>query len=181
MPGGKRTGAAAPSNYAREGGLWLLSTGRVSGLVAMTTRLAQPLGLPLVLLEEVFGRLATETDERQRIRKHLGWRPCDDDARTRLTTWLTQRATDDLLPSALVARAEDLLRSWPMVLPAWSTLEALGVSVTARLQDEVYTRMVTGCRRSCSGPWMTCWRSRLGDGARPYFSSRNTHPKPVMP
>lgn len=112
--------------------------------VAITNHLAQQLGLPLVLLEEVPSRLATETEQLQRIREYLGWRPFDDDARTRLTTWLTQHVTDDLLPSALVARAEEILRSWQIVLPAWSTLEALVVSVTARLQDDVYTRIVTG-------------------------------------
>jgi uncharacterized protein DUF4158 len=87
----------------------------------MTTHLAQPLGLPLVLLKKVPTRLATGTKQLQRMRKHLGWRPFDEEARTRLTTWLTQRPTDDLLPSALVAGAEDLLRSWPMVIPAWVT------------------------------------------------------------
>jgi TnpA family transposase len=111
--------------------------------VAITNHLAQQLGLPLVLLEEVPGRLATETEQLQRICEYLGWRPFDDDARTRLTTWLTQRATDDLLPSALVARAEEILRGWQIVLPALSTLETLVVSVTARLQDDVYTRIVT--------------------------------------
>jgi hypothetical protein len=87
--------------------------------------------------------LATATEQRRRIRESLGWRPFDEDARTRLTTWLTQRATDDLLPSALVARAEDLLRAWQIVLPALSTLETLVVSVTARRQDDVSTRIVT--------------------------------------
>jgi Domain of unknown function (DUF4158) len=57
--------------------------------VVITNHLAQQLGLPLVLLEEVPGRLATETEQLQRIREYLGWRPFDDDARTRLTTWLT--------------------------------------------------------------------------------------------
>jgi hypothetical protein len=112
--------------------------------VAITNHLAQQLDLPLVLLEEVPSRLATETEQLQRIREYLGWRPFDDDARTRLTTWLTQHVTDDLLPGALVTRAEEILRSWQIVLPAWSTLEALVVSVTARLQDDVYTRIVTG-------------------------------------
>ena len=37
---------------------------------------------------------------------------------SRLTHWLTQRATDDLLPRDLVTRAEDILRTWQIVLPA---------------------------------------------------------------
>jgi len=44
----------------------------------------------------------------------------------------------------LVARAEDLLRSWQIVLPAPSTLEALVASVTGRVQDALYTRMLSG-------------------------------------
>jgi len=58
--------------------------------------------------------------------------------------WLTQRATDDLLPSDLVSRAEDLLYAWQIVVPARSTLEALVASVTTHVQDEVYTRITTG-------------------------------------
>ena len=61
-----------------------------------------------------------------------------------MTQWLTQHATDDLLPHDLVIRAEDLLRSWRIVVPARSTLEELVASVTARAQDDVYSRIVTG-------------------------------------
>ena len=39
--------------------------------VAMTNHLAQQLGLPPVLLEEVPSRLATETEQLQRIREYL--------------------------------------------------------------------------------------------------------------
>jgi len=70
--------------------------------------------------------------------------PCDDRARVCLTTWLTQRATDDLLPSELITRAEDILRPWQILLPALSTLEELVTSATARVHDEVYTRIAAG-------------------------------------
>lgn len=43
-----------------------------------------------------------------------------------------------------MARAEDILRAWQIVLPAPSTLEELVVSVTAQVQDDVYTRIVAG-------------------------------------
>ncbi len=46
----------------------------------------------------------------------------------RLIRWLTQRATDDLLPSDLVSRAEEILRAWQVVLPVLSTLEELVAS-----------------------------------------------------
>jgi hypothetical protein len=111
--------------------------------VAITNYLARQLDLPLVLFGEVPERLATETDQLQRIRAYLGWQPFDDEARTRLTRWLTQRATDDMLPSELVARAEHILRAWQIVAPARSTLNELVVSVTARVQDDLYTRIAT--------------------------------------
>lgn len=97
-----------------------------------------------MLCGELPGRLATETEQLQRIRESLGWGPFDASARARVTTWLTQRATDDLLPSDLVARTEAILRSWQIVLPALSTLEELVASVTVRAQDEVYTRIAMG-------------------------------------
>ena len=111
--------------------------------VTITNYLARQLDLPLVLFGEAPARLATETEHLQRIRAYLGWRPFDDEARTRLNRWLNQRATDDLLPSILVSRAEDILRAWQVVAPARSTLEELVASVTARVQGDVYTRITT--------------------------------------
>ena len=86
--------------------------------VAITNYLARQLDLPFVLFGELPSRLATETEQLQRIRTYLGWRPFDERARARLTSWLNQRATDDLLPSVLVTRAEDILRAWQIVAPA---------------------------------------------------------------
>ena len=74
--------------------------------VAITNYLARRLDLPLVLFGEIPERLATETDHLPRIRPYLGWRLFDEEARARLTHWLTQRATDDVLPHDLVTRAE---------------------------------------------------------------------------
>ena len=112
----------------------------------MTNYLARQLGLPLVLFGEVPGRLATETEQLQRIRTYLGWQLFDDENRDRLTSWINQRATDGLLPSVLVSRAEAILRAWQIVAPARSTLEERVGSVTARVQDDVYTRITTGLR-----------------------------------
>src|SRR6267143_1518404 len=80
--------------------------------VAITNHLARQLDLPLVLFGDLPERLATETEQLQRIRAYLGWQPFDDAARTRLTHWLTQRATEDILPRDLVERAEQILRIW---------------------------------------------------------------------
>lgn len=110
---------------------------------AITNHLARQLDLPLVLFGDVPGRLATETDHFHHIRTYLGWQPFDDTSRVRLITWLNQRATDDLLPSILVSRAEDILRAWKIVVPARSTLDELVASVTARVQGDVYTRITS--------------------------------------
>ena len=114
--------------------------------VSITNYLARQLDIPLILFGEVPGRFATETEHLQRIRTYLGWRPFDEESRLRLTSWINQRATNDLLPSVLVARAEDILRAWQIVAPARSTLEELVVSVTAHVQDDVYTRITIGLR-----------------------------------
>jgi len=111
--------------------------------VTITNHLARQLDLPLVLFGDLPERLATETEQLQRIRAYLGWQPFDDAARTRLTHWLTQRATEDILPRDLVERAEHILQLWQMVLPARSTLDALVVSVTTHIQDALYTRIAT--------------------------------------
>src|SRR5712692_1437639 len=113
----------------------------VAAPTVITNHLARQLDLPLVLFGEVPGRLATETDHFHHIRTYLGWHPFDDASRGRLITWLNQRATDDLVPSILVSRAEDMLRAWKIVVPARSTLEELVASVTAHVQDDVYTRI----------------------------------------
>jgi hypothetical protein len=107
----------------------------------MTNSLARPLALPLGLFGEVPERLATETEHLQRIHTSLGWRPCDDATRARLTHWLTQRATDDLLPRDRVHRAEAILRTWHVVLPARATREELVAAVSTRVQDAVYPRL----------------------------------------
>jgi hypothetical protein len=114
--------------------------------LSVTNYLAQQLDVPLVLFGEVPGRFATETEQLQRIRTYLGWRLFDEENRVRLTSWINQRATDDLLPSILVSRAEDILRAWHIVAPARSTLEELVASVTVRVQDDVYSRITTGLR-----------------------------------
>jgi hypothetical protein len=122
----------------------------IAAPVAITNYLAQQLDLPPMLVGAVPGRLATETDHLQRIRTYLGWQLFDDAARARLMQWLTQRTTDDLLPSDLVSRAEDLLYAWQIIVPARSTLEALVTSVTTHVQGEVYVAFATGCA-ACIG------------------------------
>jgi TnpA family transposase len=116
----------------------------VAAPVAITNHLAQQLHLPLVLFGDVPGRLATETEHFVRIRLYLGWRPFDEEAQERLRHWLTQQATEDLLPTDLVTRAETILWQWQIVLPALSTLQEIVTGVMTRVQEEVYARIVTG-------------------------------------
>lgn len=116
----------------------------VAAPATIINHLARQLELPLVLFGEIPGRLATETEHFHRIRTYLGWHPFDDEARTRLTNWLHQRATEDFLPSVLISHAEETLQTWKIIVPARSTLEELVVSVTARVQGDIYTRITAG-------------------------------------
>ena len=139
-----RHAAALPSSFVPCGAYGRFLPEATPAPVAITNYLARQLDVPLVLFGEVPGRFATETEHLQRIRTYLGWRLFDEESRSRLTHWINQRATDDLLPSILVSRAEDILRAWQIVAPARSTLDELVASVTARVQDDVYTRIRPG-------------------------------------
>jgi hypothetical protein len=117
----------------------------VAATVAITNHLARQLGLPLVLFEEVPGRFATETEHWHRIRAYLGWQSFDEPARTRLTHWLTQRATDDLLPSDLMT----VLRTSPKTGrlccphgPPWKNL-------SPRSRPVCKTTCIVGSWRGC--------------------------------
>jgi hypothetical protein len=147
--------------------------------VAITNYLARQLDLALVLFGDVPSRLATETGHRQRILSYLGWQAFDEEARTRLTQWLSQRATDDLPPHVLVTRAEDLLRAWQMVVPARLTLEELVASVTARAQDDVYRRIVTGLTPALQHAIDELLHPPRASAARCSFNSRNIPRKPA--
>ncbi|MBX9721911.1 MAG: Tn3 family transposase, partial [Candidatus Obscuribacterales bacterium] len=55
-----------------------------------------------------------------------------------LSSWLAERALEGILPEQLYQRAEQLLKTWHIVLPAVSTVERLVDSISARAKEEFY-------------------------------------------
>ncbi len=83
-------------------------------------------------------RDTTEYDYQQRIRQHLNFHEYDEKVETELSSWLAQRAIEGILPEALYQQAEQLLKSWHVVLPASSTIERLVDSICARAKEEFF-------------------------------------------
>ncbi len=85
---------------------------------------------PLLKLEEA-ERDATEYVQQQRIRDHLNFRSYDERIESELASWLAARAIEGSLPEQLYGKAEQLLKSWHVVLPASSSIERLVDSVSS--------------------------------------------------
>lgn len=107
--------------------------------------LSRQLGLPPVLFLDRPAREPTERDQAARIRRHLGLRPFDGGAEADLRGWLRQGALEGRGAAELLARVEDRLRGWRIVLPAPGTLERLVASevtrASATLFDAVAARL----------------------------------------
>lgn len=83
-------------------------------------------------------RDTTEYEYQQRIRQYLNFHEYDEKIETELSGWLAQRAIEGVLPEALYQKAEQLLKSWHVVLPASSTIERLVDSISARAKEEFF-------------------------------------------
>jgi TnpA family transposase len=81
---------------------------------------------------------ATEFDLRRRAREHLGYRPFDDEARSRLEGVFVIRSHEELLVGDLVSSATRLLNEWRVVLPGPATLSRLCGQVGAEARSQVY-------------------------------------------
>ena len=107
----------------------------------ITNHLGRQLDLPPVLFLEPPRREATDLEHERRIRDHLGFRAFDRTAQEDLERWVQDRATQGLPAPEIFDRAEDLLRSWKVILPAPSTLERIVASITARARHELIERI----------------------------------------
>ena len=107
----------------------------------ITNHLGRQLDLPPVLFLEPPHREATGLEHERRIRDHLGFRAFDRTAQEGLERWVQERALQGLPDTEIFDRAEDLLRSWKVVLPAPSTLERIVASITTRARHEVFGRI----------------------------------------
>lgn len=83
-------------------------------------------------------RDTTEYEYHQRIRKYLNFQEYGEKIETELSGWLAQRAVEGMLPEELYQKAEQLLKSWHVVLPAASTIERLVDSVSAHAKEEFF-------------------------------------------
>lgn len=72
--------------------------------VRITNHVGRQLGLPPPLFLEDHERPATATEQAQRIREYLGYRPFDDAAEERLKAWLSDRVADRAAASSKSAK-----------------------------------------------------------------------------
>lgn len=109
--------------------------------IKIVSHLARQLGLAPVLFLDRPGRARTERAQSLRIRRHLGIRAFDRHAAADLRDWLRQGALEGRAAAELMARAEDRLREWRVMLPAPSTLERLVTAEVTRATTDLYTKV----------------------------------------
>lgn len=83
------------------------------------------------------GREPTERVQAQRIRRHLGLSRFDAAAEASLRAWLREGALEGRSAPEMLARAEDRLRGWKILLPGGSTLERI-VAVLAHTTADLF-------------------------------------------
>lgn len=76
-------------------------------------------------------RAQTEREQALRIRNYLGLESFDEDAESRLLDWLRAGVLEGRSADELLARVEERLRSWQIVLPAPGTLDRIVASEVA--------------------------------------------------
>jgi len=109
--------------------------------IRIVNHLARQLGLAPVLFLDRPGRAQTERAQSLRIRRHLGIRAFDRHVAADLRDWLRQGALEGRTAAELMARAEDRLREWRVMLPAPSTLERLITAEVTRATTDLYTKV----------------------------------------
>ena len=109
--------------------------------IKIVNHLARQLGLAPVLFLDRPGRAQTERAQSLRIRRHLGIRAFDRHVAADLLDWLRQGALEGRTAAELMARAEDRLREWRVMLPAPSTLERLVTAEVTRATTDLYTKI----------------------------------------
>jgi len=88
-------------------------------------------------------RQATDSTIRARVRAYLGFATFSEDAESRLLDSLADLARDGLGSAELIERAESLLLTARVVLPARAALERLVLSLNRRALDALFTRIAS--------------------------------------
>jgi TnpA family transposase len=116
----------------------------------IVNHLSRQLQLAPVLFLDHPDRAQTEREQALRIRRYLGLQSFDENAEVRLRDWLREGVLDGRNVADLLARVEDRLRGWQIVLPAPGTLERIVTSEVARattaLFDTIAERLPDGLR-----------------------------------
>src|SRR5262245_18868111 len=109
--------------------------------VRITNHLCRQLDLPPVLFVNPPQREATDLEHERRIRDYLGFRSFDQATQGRLERAVHALADQGHSVAEVFRRAEGLLHSWKIVLPAPMTLERIVASVTSRSRQDVIERI----------------------------------------
>ena len=109
--------------------------------IHILNHLGGQLGQPPVLFLEPPHREATDLEHERRIREHLSFRSFDEAVQDKLESWLYRPAMEGFEPRDLYHQAEDLLRSWKVVLPAPSSLERIVGSVGAHAGEVLFDQI----------------------------------------
>ena len=116
----------------------------------IVNHLSRQLQLAPVLFLDHPGRAQTEREQALRIRGYLGLESFDEDAEGRLRDWLRAGVLEGRGAAGLLARVEERLRGWRIVLPASGTLDRIVTSevarATAALFDVIAAKVPDGLR-----------------------------------
>ena len=132
--------------------------------------------LAAVLFLDRPGRAQTERAQSLRIRRYLGLRSFDHAAAADLRDWLRQGAVEGRSAAELLARAEDKLRDWLVMLPAAGTLEQIVVAEVTHATPASSRRSQAGCRHRCARR-STCWSEVPEGDARSSLFRLKDYPK----
>jgi TnpA family transposase len=109
--------------------------------LTILTHLNRQLELPPILFLSGSEREATDSEHQERIRHYLGYHAFTPYWQEQVARWLEGQAMDTPVPTVLLHRAEQQLRTWRVVLPAVSTLERLVAASITRAQQEIFVQI----------------------------------------
>ena len=109
--------------------------------IKIVNHLSRQLDLAPVLFLDRPDRAQTEREQSLRIRRHLRIRDFDRYVAADLRAWLRPAALEGRTATELVARAQDKLREWHVMLPASSTLERLVTAEVTQATTDLYAQI----------------------------------------
>ena len=110
--------------------------------VRIANHIGRQLGLPPSLFIDEPERPATASEQAQRLREYLGYRPFDAAAQRQLKLWLADAVTRGVNPDELEALTITTLRSWKVEIPGRSTLERHISNATASGAGRLWQRFL---------------------------------------